>query len=174
MVDHAMASRITTLRPALFAFLMSRCHCLDTADEVCQEACLKLLKIEIVPEDGEQSFTKYAFTVANSCLNDYFRKRKRIDKESRGGSDDTLLGVAKHEDNNKQQLPNLIAHLQDRREREAVMLLCCDYTTGQIATALNISQDNVYQILSRATRKLKEFARTQHDDVLEILEDNDD
>lgn len=176
MVDNAMASRITTLRPALFAFLMSRCHCFDTADEVCQEACLKLLKIEIVPEDGEASFTKYAFAVANSCLNDYFRRRKRIDKESRGGSDETLQGIAESPKSYTKSLSFILEYISllNEQEKHVIRSAICGLSNEQIAADYELSIDNVWKIRSRVCEKMRAFVQGNREMFVDLLNGDED
>ena len=175
MVDNSMASRVTTLRPALFAFLMGRCHCLDTADEVCQETCLKLLKIEIVPEDGEASFTKYAFAVANSCLNDWFRKRKLIDRESKGGSDDTLQGVAESPKSHIKSLSFILEHtaLLNEQEKNVIRSAIRGLSNEQIAADYELTIDNVWKIRSRVCEKMRTFVQNNRETFVDLLNGED-
>jgi RNA polymerase sigma factor (sigma-70 family) len=133
----------------VFGFLMKKLGRRFDAEEVFQATFMKLHQSRRL-YDPNFRFAPWLFTITQSVLKDYFRKKKRHIEDSVG---DTWGEIPAQEPESRER-PNLEG--LDERQRLAVeMRYEQDLSFDEIAKKLQTSSVNVRQLISRAIRKIR-------------------
>ena len=165
----AQAARALTLRlaPRLFAHAMRMTGNAADAEDITQEAMLRLWKLAPEWRQGEARVTTWLYrVVANLCI-DKKRRAKEATVETlpeqadTGPSADTrLLQQAR-----QSALNAALAHLPDR-QRQAVILRHIDgLGNPQIADILDISVEAVESLTARGKRSLAKLLSERRDEL---------
>ncbi|MEC7760822.1 MAG: RNA polymerase sigma factor [Pseudomonadota bacterium] len=126
------------------------------AEDVTQEAMLRLWKIAPEWRQGEAKVTTWLFRVASNLCTDRLRKRRSVDIDSVAEPEDDAPGAVAGliEADRARALEGALAQLPDR-QREAVVLRHLEgLTNPEIAEAMEISVEAVESLTARGKRTL--------------------
>lgn len=126
------------------------------AEDVTQEAMLRLWKIAPDWRQGEAKVTTWLFRVASNLCTDRLRKRRNVDIDSVAEPEDDAPGAVAGlmEADRARALDGALAQLPDR-QREAVVLRHLEgLTNPEIAEAMEISVEAVESLTARGKRTL--------------------
>lgn len=126
------------------------------AEDVTQEAMVRLWKIAPDWRQGEAKVTTWLFRVASNLCTDRLRKRRSVDIDSVPEPEDDAPGAVAGliEADRARALDAALAELPDR-QREAVVLRHLDgLTNPEIAEAMEISVEAVESLTARGKRTL--------------------
>lgn len=126
------------------------------AEDVTQEAMLRLWKIAPDWRQGEAKVTTWLFRVASNLCTDRLRKRRNVDIDSVAEPEDDAPGAVASlmEADRARALDGALAQLPDR-QREAVVLRHLEgLTNPEIADAMEISVEAVESLTARGKRTL--------------------
>lgn len=126
------------------------------AEDVTQEAMLRLWKIAPDWRQGEAKVTTWLFRVASNLCTDRLRKRRNVDIDSVAEPEDDAPGAVAGlmEADRARALDGALAQLPDR-QREAVVLRHLEgLTNPEIADAMEISVEAVESLTARGKRTL--------------------
>lgn len=139
-------------RARAYGYLNKRVSDSGTADELFQQVFLKLHRSRS-QYDGGRLFSAWFFTICRSVLIDHFRRSGKAGVHEMLNENETADPVIEP---TRELIPEgILASLSDK-QREAVKLRYEEELAfGEIAKAMNTTQDNVRQLISRGVRKLK-------------------
>ncbi|MBL6426386.1 MAG: RNA polymerase sigma factor [Maritimibacter sp.] len=126
------------------------------AEDVTQEAMLRLWKIAPDWRQGEAKVSTWLFRVASNLCTDRLRKRRSVDIDSVAEPEDDAPGAVAGliEADRARALEGALAQLPDR-QREAVVLRHLEgLTNPEIAEAMEISVEAVESLTARGKRTL--------------------
>lgn len=126
------------------------------AEDVTQEAMLRLWRVAPEWRQGEAKVTTWLFRVASNLCTDRLRKRWSVDIESVAEPEDDAPGAVAGliEADRARALEGALAQLPDR-QREAVVLRHLEgLTNPEIAEAMEISVEAVESLTARGKRTL--------------------
>jgi len=147
--------------PRLHRFLISKLANQDDAQDLMQEAYLRLIRIE-KPELVRHPEV-YLFRIASNLVGEFFLKRKHSPRELTiedmiGTGEDSDKGAFANLVHHKQELKNLEAIFTDLPPlyREIIMLRKRDgLSHNEIADRLQISPHTVHKYITRALAKCR-------------------
>lgn len=126
------------------------------AEDVTQEAMLRLWRVAPEWRQGEAKVTTWLFRVASNLCTDRLRKRRSVDIDSVAEPEDDAPGAVAGliEADRARALKGALAQLPDR-QREAVVLRHLEgLTNPEIAEAMEISVEAVESLTARGKRTL--------------------
>ncbi|EAQ10729.1 MULTISPECIES: RNA polymerase sigma factor [Maritimibacter] len=126
------------------------------AEDVTQEAMLRLWRVAPEWRQGEAKVTTWLFRVASNLCTDRLRKRRSVDIDSVAEPEDDAPGAVAGliEADRARALEGALAQLPDR-QREAVVLRHLEgLTNPEIAEAMEISVEAVESLTARGKRTL--------------------
>lgn len=126
------------------------------ADDIVQEAFLRLLRAGLHTDDAEQR-RRYLYRVASNLLVDRWRKRKRDEpiEERRAGTEPS--GANDLSDPRDQDVARTFARLT-ARDRALLWLAYVEGETHEeIAASLGVGKRSIKVLLFRARRRLREL-----------------
>lgn len=126
------------------------------AEDVTQEAMLRLWRVAPEWRHGEAKVTTWLFRVASNLCTDRLRKRRSVDIDSVAEPEDDAPGAVAGliEADRARALEGALAQLPDR-QREAVVLRHLEgLTNPEIAEAMEISVEAVESLTARGKRTL--------------------
>lgn len=126
----------------------------DNADDVLQDAFIKLWSLKNLPDSQEQTAMIASTIVKNTCM-DYVRSNKTEDQEQ---------SSCERTDSKEQEVREVFDEVKriielQLTETQRQVLWMRDYegyTFVEIADAMSITEENARQILSRARRIVRE------------------
>jgi len=133
----------------------------DEAEDVVQDVMVKLWQIREKLPPGDQLLPFLLTVTKNLCI-DRIRSRHEMttDQEDIWEEETIDDDVLEHKDKLRQTL-QLMKQLPPDQEKVLKLKVFQELENDQIAQILNIKEDNVRQLLSRARRRLKELAIKQ-------------
>ena len=147
----------TRHKARIFGFLMKKLRNQFEAEEVFQGTFMKLHS-SCQQYDPSFKFSPWLFTVCQSVLTDYLRKRKRRLPEN---SDDDFIDQLPAPQNGEiDSLPSL-SSLNENQRLALEMRYTEDLDFDEIAKKLQTSPANIRQLISRAIRKLRKNANQE-------------
>ncbi len=120
------------------------------ADDIVQEAFLRLFKAERLP-DGEEDLRRYMFRVAGNLIADRWRRRTRDERAALTAADAATAGGRDLD---------VVRTFSELKPRERALLWLA-YVEGDshtdIAESLRLGRDSVKVLLSRARSRLRDL-----------------
>ncbi len=147
--------------PALRSYLRYSCRNASLADDLMQEAYLRLLRVELPPL-SEPALRSYLYKAARSVMLDHFRRSRR---ETQGPDDDWLEHVPAAEQWDPAGPSVDIVPLLDKLKARDRQLLWLAYVEGfshrEIAGVTDINEKSVRVLLLRARERMMEILKGQ-------------
>lgn len=141
-------------RGRVYGFILKRVHDPRLAEELFQATFLRLHRFRPSYTPG-RLFSAWIFTICRNVVRDHFREEKR--KPPKVSYDDGTMDQSKYIVPQEKELVDEVLSLLSKRQREVIQLR---YENGlefeEIGRALETSEENVRQLVSRAIRKMKE------------------
>jgi len=156
----ALSSRLTPLAYRLAARMLGD---LAEAEDVAQEALLRLWKIAPDWRAGEAKISTWLYRVTSNLCLDRLRKRPNIALDTvaepldEGPSVEANLMVKSRTD----ALNNALLALPDRQRQAVILRHLEDCANPQIAEAMDLSVEAVESLIARGKRRLSEILRLQ-------------
>ena len=120
------------------------------ADDIVQEAFLRLFRVERLPE-GDEELRRYVFRVAGNLIADRWRRRTRDERAALTAPDAAISG---------ERDLDLVRTFSALKPRERALLWLA-YVEGDshtdIAESLRLGRDSVKVLLSRARSRLRDL-----------------
>ena len=136
--------------PALRSYVRRTTGSADLADDIVQEAFLRVLRRNLPPLN-DRELKSYLFKTASSLLNDHWR---RISREQRWRSLIAFRGPAAREPDSVTGIERLFQTLKPR-ERALLWLAYVEgYSHDEIAAVLGLAEKSVRVLLFGARRKM--------------------
>lgn len=137
----------------------------DEAEDAVQDVMVKLWQMREKLPPGEQ-LAPFVMTVTRNLCIDRIRARREeededIDLIASQGAEEVTLDTRVDDHDRLQRMMELIKQLPPDQQKVLKLRAFDDLSTEQIAELLNMRNDNVRQLLSRARRQLKELATKQ-------------
>lgn len=126
------------------------------AEDVTQEAMLRLWKIAPDWRQGEAKVTTWLFRVTSNLVTDRLRKRRSVDLDAVPEPEDDSPGALEGliEADRAQALQAALNSLPDRQREAVVMRHLEGFSNPEIAEALEISVEAVESLTARGKRAL--------------------
>lgn len=146
----------------VYAFIRRRCASDTDAGDLVQQVFMKLHQSRDT-YNPEYAFTQWLFTICRSSISDHYRTQKK--------------GIFEELDTEVLEPSNAIKGLEARNHYKALirtelnetaqevvaLRLFDEQSFAQISARLNLSQDNVRQIISRSFKRLKSVIERQQE-----------
>ena len=150
LAEHAFAEFYRRHNRAVWTYVYRATNDAADADDIVQEAFLRLLQTDIVPAD-EEGLRRYVFRIAGNLMADRWRKRAR-DKRHDTASAEQIDAAPRDLD-----VARTFAELKPR-ERALLWLAYVEGDThAEIATSLRLGRGSVKVMLSRARARLRDL-----------------
>jgi RNA polymerase sigma-70 factor (ECF subfamily) len=144
--------------PALRSYLRFSCRDAALADDLLQEAFLRMLRIDLPPL-AEAALKSYLYKTARSVMLDHFRRTRRERQSPDDDWFDQLPGAAAIE------LPLDLAPILERLKPRDRQLLWLAYVEGfshrEIAEVTGINEKSVRVLLLRARERMMQVMQDQ-------------
>ena len=154
LTEHAFGEFYQRHARAVWAYVYRSMNDAADADDIVQEAFLRLLQTDIVPAD-EEGLRRYVFRIAGNLMADRWRKRTR---EKRHDVPSTQRADASPRD---LDVARTFAELKPRERA----LLWLAYVEGgshaDIAESLRVGRGSVKVMLSRARVRLRDLLKAR-------------
>lgn len=137
------------------------------AEDVAQEAMLKLWKIAPDWRQGEAKITTWLYRVTANMCTDRLRKRRGIDIEDIPEPEDDTPSVENqmHSAARAQALQQALQSLPDRQRQAVVLRHIEGRSNPEIAEALEISVEAVESLTARGKRALRSILIERQDEL---------
>lgn len=161
MDSNEFLDRIMPMSRKIYAVALRFLSTPAEAEDVVQDIYTRLWQMrEKLPPDGQ--LLPYILTMTRNLCIDRLRARQAIEEEREEPHEEEADEQDHLETNDRlQHLMKLIGQLPDLQRQVIRLRAIDDLTTEQIAQLLNISNDYVRQLLSRARTQLRHMAQTQ-------------
>jgi RNA polymerase sigma-70 factor (ECF subfamily) len=149
-----------TARP-LRAYLVRLSRDRALADDVLQEAYLRLLAARLPPEADADRRRNYLYRIATNLLRDHFRREKAHGDEARSDALDDVPGRDRtaEEFETRRDVTRALDRLKPK-ERQLLWLAYVErFSHKEIAAIVGFKPDSVRPLLFRARQKLADLLR---------------
>ena len=130
---------------------------LSDADDIVQEAFLRMLRTDLETDDEDQ-WRRYLYRIASNLIVDGWRRR-RFEQHDHSGTREPASPMPRYEDD--ATVAEIFAELKPRERA----LLWLAYVEGEsheeIASALHVGRGSVRVLLFRARRKLRDLLQAR-------------
>lgn len=144
------------LTPRVFGQAMRMLGDRAEAEDVAQEAMLRLWKIAPDWRQGEAKVTTWLYRVVSNLCTDRLRKGRNVDLESVPEPEDDQIGAegAMQQKARMDALRDALAELPDRQQQAVTLRHIEGLTNPQIAEIMGISTEAVESLTARGKRAL--------------------
>lgn len=166
--DRAAASALTLrLTPMVFSLANRLLNDRAEAEDVTQEAMLRLWKIAPDWRQGEAKISTWLYRVTSNLCTDRLRKRKPVGLEGIAEPrDETPDAVTRmHTENRARALRNALGELPDRQRKAVVLRHLDGLANPEIASILAVSTEAVESLIARGKRSLGKLLLGRKDEL---------
>ena len=154
LTEHAFGEFYQRHARAVWTYVYRATNDAADADDIVQEAFLRLLQTDVVPAD-EEGVRRYVFRVAGNLMADRWRKRAREKRHDTASAEQTDVAPRDLD------VARTFAELKPR-ERALLWLAYVEGDThADIATSLRLGRGSVKVMLSRARGRLRDLLRAR-------------
>ena len=156
--DKDAASALTyRLTPMVFALAKRLLNDAGEAEDVAQEAMMRLWKIAPDWRQGEAKITTWLYRVVSNLCTDRLRRRRSVGLDEIAEPEDDRPDVvaSMHEKERAQALRAALGELPDRQRQAVVLRHIEGLANPDIAEALEVSVEAVESLIARGKRSLK-------------------
>lgn len=150
----------------VYGFVGYRIRCREETEDLTQLVFEKALRAWSRYDPSRSAVSTWLLAIAKNVLIDHFRRRR----ETLIGDEAVISaieedGAAVGEPGLSPELATAVSSLSSREQTVLAFRFGADLTGREIGELLELSTDNVHQILSRALRKLRETVEVDFDPV---------
>lgn len=149
LTEHAFGEFYQRHSRAVWVYVYRATNNAADADDIVQEAFLRLFQVDILPSDDE-GLRRYVFRIAGNLIADRWRRQVREDRHAAFAAD--ALTAPQHD-------IDVARTFSELKPRERALLWLA-YVEGDshadIAAALRLGRDSVKVLLSRARLRLRD------------------
>ncbi len=135
-------------------FLSPRISEVQIREDILQDILLSV-HVSLPTYSGRDSFTAWLFTIARRRLIDYLRKKKRLSVEEIADTPWFELQPAEDQIASPQDFLTSMKKLPEAKRRAVELVHLEGRTTGEAASELGISENNLRVTLHRAVKEIK-------------------
>ena len=154
LTEHAFGEFYQRHARAVWTYVYRLTNDAADADDIVQEAFLRLLQTDVLPAD-EEGLRRYAFRIAGNLMADRWRKRAR-EKRHDAASTEQIDGSPRDLD--------VVRTFAELKPRERALLWLAYVEGGshaEIAASLRLGRDSVKVMLSRARVRLRDLLKAR-------------
>ena len=155
LTEHAFGEFYQRHARAVWTYVYRSTNNAADADDIVQEAFLRLLQTDIVPAD-EEGVRRYVFRIAGNLMADRWRKQTREKRHDTTSTEQTDASPPRDLD-----VVRVFAELKPR-ERALLWLAYVEGDShGEIGESLRLGRDSVKVMLSRARVRLRDLLKAR-------------
>ncbi len=166
--DRAAASALTyRLTPMVFSLANRLLNDRAEAEDVAQEAMLRLWKMAPDWRQGEAKVTTWLYRVTSNLCTDRLRKRRGIglDEIAEPKDETPDMATRMQTEDRAQALRSALSELPDRQRKAVVLRHFEGLANPDIASVLDVSVEAVESLVARGKRSLRALLLGQKDEL---------
>ena len=163
LANNAVTSRkhmdrlFESIYPMVWHFMRIRVNSIEDAEDLTQNACIKIVKSLDKFKSEKGSFSTWMYRIIKNLLIDFFRKKtlkfEEIDFNLLEGTDSPVQKILKKEAEEK--LKKVFENLTGRQKEILEMKYFFNMKNKEISKILDIKEKTVSSIITRAFERLK-------------------
>lgn len=156
MNETAFASFYEATKRQLWRYILSAVGDRSEADDIFQEAYVRLLQHE-VRASGDEGRKAYLYRIAQNLIRDHWRRKSRTRKRFAEGAEEQASAPAAAAADARHDVADALRELAPQQRSMLWLAYVEAYTHKEIAALLKVKEQSVKVLLYRARQKLLEI-----------------
>ena len=161
LTEHAFGEFYQRHTRAVWRYVYRVTNDASDADDIVQEAFLRLFQVDVLPADDE-GMRRYLFRVAGNLIADRWRRRTRDERHARAPAESS------EPETRDMDVARIFSELKPRERALLWLAYVEDNTHADIAQSLRLGRGSIKVLLSRARARLRDLLTARG--VVERLE----